>query len=259
VATARRLMQITTIYRTFDGDNKKPRPPYYSKLLSFQSFLLSWRKLSHPRRLIMSLNTPRMPAEFTRLMDKYADEVRYVEKRGNASTFRAAIDWVQDMPKDGLVYMSEDDYLYMPEALPELMLAAEAFPDVEYFTLYDHLDRYTRTDDLRFGRREFIRVSGARHWKVVESTCSTFAARVSALQGLDGFLKRSFCVTGRTWDRTAWRLVQGIGPLFFWKWPKRRLVEPLPSLATHLDPPYLAPLVDWAALAARTADEARDL
>jgi hypothetical protein len=207
----------------------------------------------------MSLNTPKMPPDFTRLMDKYADEVRYVEEKGNAPTFRAAIDWVRDMPKDSLVYLSEDDYLYMPEALPELMLAVDAFPDVEYFTLYDHLDRYTRTDDLRFGRREFIRVSGARHWKVVESTCSTFAARVAALQGVDGFLKRSLCVNGRTYDRTAWRLVQGVGPLFFWKVPKRRLVEPLPSLATHLDPPYLAPLVDWAALAAKTAAEAHTL
>jgi hypothetical protein len=250
---------ITAIYRTFDGDNKKPRPPYYSKLLAFQSFLLSWRKLEQPHRLIMSLNTPHMPPDFERLMDRYADEVRYVEAKGNASTYRAAIEWVQDMPDDSIVYMAEDDYLYLPEAFPELMDAVSAFPDVEYFTLYDHLDRYTRADDLRFGRREFIRVTNARHWKVVESTCSTYAARASVLKGVDGFAKRFFCVTGRTWDRTAWRLVQGLGPIFFWKWPKRRLVEPLPSLATHLDPPYLAPVIDWAASAAHTADQAHTL
>lgn len=246
---------ITTVYRTYDGDNGKPRPAYYSKRLAFESFLLSWNRIPpSERRLIVLTNTPSVPREIVPLCDRYADDVIYWPRQGNRNTFVRSLSVVENMPRDGLAYFSEDDYLYMPDAISELRVAAATMPDVEYFTLYDHLDRYTRIDDVRFGRREFFRVSGHRHWKVVESTCNTFAGRVSVVQR-DAFLHGLFARVGRTRDRTAWRLVQGIGP-FFWKVPKRRLVGPIPSLATHLEPGYLAPNVDWTGLAAEVTAQA---
>lgn len=252
------MMHVTAIYRTYDGDNGKARPPYFDKLTALHSFLLAWRQLpaSH-RRLIVAINTPRMPPAFERLFDHWADEVRYIAGKGNTRTYRTSLRWLDEMPDDGLAYMAEDDYLYMPEALTEIVVAAETLRDAEYFTPYDHLDRYTRLDDVHFGRREAILVAGRRHWRTVESTCSTYAARVSTMR-TDGRMHRAMCYTGRVRDRPIWRLLQGIGP-FFWKLPKRRLLGPIPSLATHLDNRYIAPMVDWATLAARTVDDAGQL
>jgi hypothetical protein len=251
-------MHVTAIYRTYDGDNGKSRPVYFDKLTALQSFLLSWQKLPESgRRLIVCTNTPRMPPATERLFERYADEVRHIPERGNTATYRRSLRWVEEMPTDGLAYFAEDDYLYVPEAMTEIVAAAEAMPDVEYFTPYDHLDRYTRVDEASFGRRGFVRVAGGRHWRVVESTCSTFATRVSTFRR-DVFTHVAMCYTGRIRDRLAWWLVQGVGP-FFWKLPKRRLVGPMPSLATHLDVRFIAPFVDWSALAARTLDQAPEL
>src|SRR5579872_1471535 len=149
-------MHITAIYRTYDGDNRRWRPPYFDKLLALQSFLLAWCRIPQTeRRLIVCLNTPRMPPDIERLFDRYAADVRYIAARGNTKTYRQSIKWVDEM-QDGLAYFAEDDYLYVPECFTEMVAAAEAFPDVDYLTPYDHLDRYTRRDEAHFGRREFI-------------------------------------------------------------------------------------------------------
>jgi hypothetical protein len=241
------------IYRTYDGENPRPRLPYYSKLVAFQSFLLSFRRIPS-RRLIIAINSPTMPAELETLAERHADDVRFITTPGKKQSYATALDWVDEADPRDLVYLAEDDYLYLPSAFEQLVEAAERFPDVEYFTLYDHLDRYTRSDNARFGRSEFVRIAGDRHWHVVESTCSTYAGRASAL-ARDRFLMQLLCRTGRIRDRLGWYLTQGIGP-FFWKWPKRRLVSPIPSLATHMEHTAMAPHIDWEAVAARVAADA---
>jgi hypothetical protein len=239
-------MRVLAIYRTYDGENAKARLPYYSKLLAFQSFLLSWRQLPS-RRLIIAINGPSMPAELLRLYERYADDVRHIAEPGNKHTYRIALDWVDEAERGDLIYLAEDDYLYQTSAFPQLVTAAERFPDVDYFTLYDHLDRYTRADDAHLGRREFIRIAGDRHWRVAESTCSTYAARASTLKR-DRRVLQALCYTGRIRDRLGWRITQGIG-WWWWKLPKRHLVSPMPSLATHMESEMVAPNVDWRAVA----------
>jgi hypothetical protein len=244
---------ITAIYRTFDGDNTKPRPPYYSKLLAFQSFLLAWRKLPD-RRLIVAVNSPTVPPSLAPLIEAHADEVRFVSPPGNARCYRAVLSWSAELDDDAVVYHAEDDYLYHPDAFVELAAAVERLTDVDYFTLYDHRDRYSRSDDVHVGRREYVSVAGTRHWRVVESTCMTYAARVRALKR-DARLHHLMSPRTLPHDRLLWRMTQGIG-WFWWKFPKRTLMSPMPSLATHLDPPYLAPVVDWTAIAGQVQSQA---
>jgi hypothetical protein len=246
-------MHITAIYRTFDGDNVKARPPYYSKLLAFQSFLLSWRKLG-ARRLIVAVNSPGLPAVLAPLVEAFADEVRYIERPGNAMSYKTALSWCKDIDDESIIYHAEDDYLYQPDAFQELSAAVERLPEVDYFTLYDHRDRYIRSDDMRLGRPEFVSIAGNRHWRVVESTCMTYAARARALKR-DSRLHQLLSPRNLPHDRTLWRLTQGIG-MFWWKLPKRTLVSPMPSLATHLESEYLAPVVDWAQVADEVAAQA---
>jgi hypothetical protein len=239
-------VNITAIYRTFDGDNASARPPFYSKLLAFQSFLLAWRRLAS-RRLVVAVNSPRMPPALAPLIEEHADEIRFVEAPGNARCYRTVLDWSRALPDDAIAYHAEDDYLYHPDAFVELEAAVDRLPEVDYFTLYDHRDRYTRSDDMRSGRAEFVAIAGNRHWRVVESTCMTYAARVRALKR-DAPLHHLVSPRTLPHDRLLWRMTQGIG-WFWWKFPKRTLVSPIPSLATHMAEPYLAPVVDWPAIA----------
>jgi hypothetical protein len=248
-------VNITAIYRTFDGDNAKPRPAFYSKLLAFQSFLLAWRRLEPlgVNRLIVAVNSPRMPASLAPLAEQYADEIRFVETPGNAQCYKTVLSWSESFDDDTIVYHAEDDYLYHPDAFTELASAVDSMPDVEYFTLYDHSDRYTRSDDVNMGRPEFVSIAGNRHWRVVESTCMTYAARVRTLKR-DAHLHHLLSPRTLPHDRLLWRMTQGIG-WFWWKFPKRTLVSPIPSLATHMDEPYLAPVVDWATIAEQVAEQ----
>jgi hypothetical protein len=251
-------MHITAFYRTFDGDNTKPRPPYYSKRLAFESFLLSWRQLpAAMRRLVVVVNSPRVPPSMASLVEAYADEVRHVSVVGNSRSYLAALGMSRDVPDDELIYHAEDDYLYHADALPELVAAAERLPGVDYFTLYDHADRYTRTDDAKLAHRTMVALGGNRHWRACESTCMTYAARARTLRR-DTYLHRVFSIRPLPHDRLLWRATQGIGP-FWWKLPKRVLMSPMPSLATHLDPEYLAPVIDWTAVAADVARAAPEL
>ncbi|HTA75202.1 MAG TPA: hypothetical protein VK733_13050 [Gemmatimonadaceae bacterium] len=245
-------MQITAFYRTFDGDNTKPRPPYYSKRLAFESFLQSWCRVpASSRRLVIAVDSPRLPRSVESLVESHADEVRYLGQRGNSLAYRAVLAASTELDDDGLVYHAEDDYLYHPDAFPELLAAAARLPRAHYFTLYDHRDRYTRSDDAHLGRREFIALGGNRHWRACESTCMTFAARTRTLKR-DAFLHRLMTGNKFPHDRLLWRIAQGIG-MFWWKVPKRVLISPMPSLATHLDPEFIAPVVDWAEVAAGVA------
>jgi hypothetical protein len=251
-------MRITAFYRTFDGDNTKPRPPYYSKRLAFESFLLTWTRLpAGVRRLVVVCSSPGLPPAMAGLIEAHADEVRYVDAGGNSQSYRAALALSEQVEGDGVIYHSEDDYLYHPDAMPELMAAVERFTGAEYFTLYDHRDRYTRSDDARWGYRGVVALGGNRHWRGTESTCMTYAARAQTLKR-DAYLHRLCSTRPLPHDRMLWRATQGIGP-FWWKLPKRLLMSPMPSLATHLDPEYLAPVVDWAAVAADVARTAPDL
>ena len=100
-------------------------------------------------------------------------------------------------------------------------------------------------------------VAGGQHWRTVESTCLSFGARVARLRSDRWTVRLTTQRRGRPADRVMWRLIQG-RKLFAWKFPKRMLFGPVPSLATHLDTESLAPVVNWDAVAAEAAAASLD-
>jgi hypothetical protein len=239
-------MGLTAIFRTHPGESLRERPAYHSKLLTLQSFLLAWRRLDR-RRLVVVVDGKSMPAEYTELYERYADEIRYLGGgSGNNGTYKATFPLLGGIGDDELVFQAEDDYLYMEDALTELVAAAAEIPQADYFCPYDHPDRYTRKDDARSGR-ERIFFAGNRHWRSIESNCLSFGARAGVLKK-DLYIHRLFSLPRSPRDRKIWRMTQGIGP-FFWKSPKRTLISPMPSLSTHMDAAFMAPGVDWEAQA----------
>lgn len=55
-------------------------------------------------------------------------------------------------------------------------------------------------------------------------------------------------------DRELFRRLQQLGGYVDYR-KRRLLIGPLPSLATHVHLPYLAPIIDWENLAKKTNDD----
>jgi hypothetical protein len=231
-------------YRSTGGDNKKNRPPYYSKMLCLRSFLRAFARV-RDRASITFVNDGPMPDDRLAVMKEWGRIVSF-PGLGNSPSYRETLALAVALPEEGLVYFAEDDYLYTEPALEMLLAAFDTLPEIEYVTLFDHLDRYIRTDDSRRGYSR-VYLAGGMHWRTVESTCMTFGARVEALKN-DAWIHKLGTVPKTPRDRAIWRCTQGEKE-FFWKFPKRTLIGPIPSLATHMDPEGLAPNIDWVAVA----------
>jgi len=126
-------------------------------------------------------------------------------------------------------YIAEDDYLYLPESMLVLLNGIETIGSDKLFTLYDHPDRYTRTDDLTFNQ-ESIALTGSGHWRTCESTCYSFCLNRHVLKNFEPQLREPLA------DRNLFRLLYANGI---------RLWSPMPGRATHLNSQFLTPLINW--------------
>ena len=138
-------------YRSTGGDNKKDRPPYYSKMLCLRSFLRAFARV-RDRASITFVNDGPMPDDRLAVMGEWGTIVSF-PGLGNSPSYRETLALALALPPDSLVYFAEDDYLYTEPALEKMLAAFDELPRIDYVTLFDHLDRYLRTDDSRRGSR----------------------------------------------------------------------------------------------------------
>ncbi len=129
-------------------------------------------------------------------------------------------------------YISEDDYLYLPDAFEVLLQGVHGIDSNAMFTLYDHPDRYTRTDDITFGKEQ-LAITNNCHWRTAESTCSSFCVSKGVLD------KNRDAFTGQWPDRELSRGMYKRGV---------RLWSPIPGRATHLNTKFMTPFVNWQML-----------
>jgi len=246
------------LYRLYPVESLKRRPPYHSKTRCLRSATESLAQVEGAR-LVLLVDADHLPVEFSEVIPQGLTVERVMLGGiGNARSYERQMDLVRSLPPEDLVYLSEDDYLYCPEAFVTLVAAAAALRgQVDYFSLYDHPDRYVRDDDAPLKARRPVWLAGDRHWRWAESTCMTFGARVETILA-DARLHARFSPRGTyrenpvsRWrhlnDRRLWRALQGLGPV-----PRpnaRRLASPIPSLSTHMDEAFLAPAVDWRSVA----------
>jgi hypothetical protein len=245
---------LRLIYRAAPGGNRKRRPDWFSKWVCLGSFLRAVEQLPPGSADVMFYCDGPLAEEVTSAMTRFG-KVEVLDRLGNSKSYLHALAAVTDpsLPAHDGIYFIEDDYLHLPDALTSLSAAlAEAAPR-SYLTLYDHPDRYARTDDLRPPGRA-AELLGGQHWVRVESTNMTFATTVGTLRR-DRILHWGFArYTGYPHDRALWRTVLGLGlrrPLR-WVIGRRSLLGAVPTLATHGDDGMLAPTVDWADVAAST-------
>lgn len=245
---------LRILYRAAPGANRKHRPDWFTKWLCLCSFLRAADQLPERGRDLAFFCDGTLPQEVESTMRRFG-RVETMDRLGNSKSYLHVLRKATDaaLPAGDGVYLVEDDYLHLPDALTTLSEALDEAPVGSYLTLYDHPDRYARRDDLRPPGRA-VELLGSRHWLRVESTNMTFATTVGTLRR-DRRAHWAFArFTNYPHDRALWRTVQGLGGRrpARWAFGSRSLLGAVPALATHCDDGMLAPTVDWADVAEST-------
>ncbi len=126
-----------------------------------------------------------------------------------------------------MIYLLEDDYLHNYNWSTILLEGINLVP-TGYITLYDHGDKY-----IPYSNKESnIVPTKSTHWRTVPSTTNTYAMTVKTL--LEDLPHHQSFLT-RDHDK-----------FLFLK--KRLVISCIPGYSTHVQPPFMSPVVDWEAL-----------
>jgi hypothetical protein len=189
---------------------------------------------------------------------------------GNAATFGKQIEVLTRQNDANIVYLAEDDYVYLPGKFHRLVDLMRANSDVDFCSPYDHPDYYNHSFHLHRSR---VKVEAGQVWKTQNCTTCTMLMRKSTLKETRSTLLSYTRFKRWNVDVCIWlsltkelvlnpfRLLTlpfmfpyvGASLVFAWllNWKQilfgRRysLWVPVPSLATHMVNGLLAPYVDW--------------
>lgn len=244
-------------YRYTPIKNEAPRPKWFSKKLCLKSFLLSCDDFlrKNPKKLKINFAidqknklTNRELKLFKKIMLKYNGEIILLNLNSGVASYLKILDDLFFKKGSSVILFAEDDYLWRKNALAEMYLAIKELP-VDYITPYDHPVRYDNnfniSVDLVHYENKIFRTNSS-HFRTQESTCMTFMVKKGIIKE-DRGIHLKFCDKEKKCpnDRELFRCLQKLGKYRNRKGKRRLLVGPIPSLATHLHLPFLAPVVDW--------------
>jgi hypothetical protein len=237
---------LRIIYRTCSTENSKKRPQFYSKRACLLSLLGALTRTCHT--LLTVYDGPHDPT-LRPLLDKHGPIIS-LDGGGNTHSFRVALQTAISYSDEDIVYFVEDDYLHLPDAVNKLLECCSCL-DVDYVTLYDHPVRYRKypgiEPDLPLADH-IVYVTPTHHWQTIESTCMTFGAQVRTIKEDLNVFEQHLAGPIAPADRELFRHLQGLG-IYATSVKCRSLLGPIPSLATHCEEPWLAPVIDWGRVA----------
>ena len=226
--------------RNYKGDGPAPfeRPEWFDKRACFKSFA---QELDDDVRVTIVYDgdrpllreyvhdhwVSRYPSRFT---------VRQIHVLDNRQSLLECYRVADGDTTSDDVYFLEDDYLHRDGWLRVLREGFTTVPEDALITLYDHRDRYRRSDDVTAGQ-ESMRLSASTHWRPAESTTCTCALRRALWPRV-----RDTFMQGGLRDREVYRSLIRMGI---------RLWQPIPGYSTHDSIRHLSPLVDWRAVRER--------
>lgn len=158
-----------------------------------------------------------------------------IKEGTETGSFLRMLDYVEklELHPDTIVYFLEDDYLHRAGWVDVLF---EGFSlEADYVTLYDHRDKYFAYPKLE----SKIFVTGRTHWRTTPSTTNTYAMRFGTLKR-DISIHRRFSLGRKiTADHDKFSFLRRRGAM---------LISPIPGWATHAEPEYTSPCIDWETL-----------
>jgi len=262
---------IAVAYRVYPGLSKSGFPGVRDKEALVSGCLRSFKEAVGDLRVKIYAILDGCPESYERIFRKtFAEtdlEIIALEKSGNARTFLKQVALLCTQTDADIVYCAEDDYVYMPGALPRMVEFLRTLPDRSFVSAYDHPDAYAFPVSMSNGS---MRVHAGHHWRSVVSTCLTFMTRRQTLQLVEPLLRtygrrnddssiwqsmtKSNAIRALVAPRTLFHDRQSfkvIAKAWWFGWrqillgARYTLWVPVPSFATHLEPRRLAPGIDW--------------
>jgi hypothetical protein len=149
-----------------------------------------------------------------------------INYKSNAASLDFCLNYADNI-KEGDYYFVEDDFLHRPNSNSIL---EEGLNKFGLITLYDHLDRYTVSDDIT-KNCESIALTNSCYWRTAESTTCTWACKRETWEEIKDDAKK-FNLNDRGFFR---HLIQ----------KNIRLWSPIKAYSTHCMSHLLSPLIDW--------------
>lgn len=208
---------LRLVYRSYGGENWKNRPAYYGKRLALQSFLRAVEQVPGPCEVLFVNDGP-VPREILDLQNPAGTVVELpgVGLRGSY-VFALRTPEIMGWADDDLVWFSEDDYLYRPDALANLAAAADAMPEADYFALYGFVHGQLPDAEMpprpRGWRPAVVGTVDGVRWERILSTTSSFGGRAAAIRADYGVFR--FCMVPHKnmfRDHDTCVVVQGFEP-----------------------------------------------
>ena len=157
-----------------------------------------------------------------------------IEAGTEAKSFTKILEYVnkQNFEDEDIIYFVEDDYLHK-QGWVNILLEGVQYVGAEYFTLYDHPDKYylPMYDNLQ----SKILQTPSIYWRTTPSTTCTFACKFNTLK------KRyqthiQYCSGEYTRDHDMFTELWNIGS---------NLISCIPAYSTHVEANMLSPFIDW--------------
>lgn len=126
------------------------------------------------------------------------------------------------------IYFLEDDYYHKPNSRTVLFEGLNLNTQFrKIVSLYDHPDRYTRTDDMDYGHTRLF-LGNRAHWRTAESTTCTWAVETSLYKNEVFDVAMAYKLNDRGFFRAIYE-------------SNIRLITPIPAMSTHCHEPFISP------------------
>ena len=168
--------------------------------------------------------------EFLKLISKYNinAELIKISAKSNSGSYLACLDVLKKC-KENLFLLVEDDYLFAPESIPEILDAyKDKIPGTKYFAIHptDYPERYEKLYP------SYIFLGRKRHWRTIKHSPGTFVIPKYCF-------KKYFSIL----YKFAKELNESSSLNKIWE--EIPLISPIPSLAAHLNDDTIPPFIDW--------------
>lgn len=205
------------------------RPAWFGKERVFQNLL----RTSKNEAEISVIFDGKAPPDY--LSNSDAKIILVKDGGCEAKSLRFTLNYIvnQKLNDKDIVYLLEDDYVHK-DGWANVM--QEGFDSIssDYFTLYDHFDKYT---PMYNNLQSQILVSKSSHWRTTPSTTNTYACRFATL-------KRDLSIHCKWADPL--KLVSEDHPKFLELWSQgKSLVSCIPGYSTHIALGLMSPCVNW--------------
>ena len=170
------------------------------------------------------------------IFDKNVDIVE-TEAGKESKSFTNLLNYVieQDFNDEDIIYLVEDDYIHCPGWVDILLEGVEQI-GADYFTLYDHPDKYYLP--MYENLQSKIITAESSYWRTTPSTTCTFACKFKTLKKyIDVHLE--FCKGEYTRDHDMFQMLWSRGS---------NLVSCMPGFASLVETNMLSPYTNWEEL-----------